>query len=502
MSQKENASVKPIVAMNQVRLGPGRCLQLAVSGMSYRLFRSLVTTAILALAAAFLVHMLGFGLLEQETQSKAQDETRYGRRLGQELSRFSQVDTELAMQAALESNDALFCQQYAAFASASADEFAASKSTAKRLMQSARYFEELATAPKAVIVGDATADELFDRLSSPAAMKQFEGHLRQFSLPAPLDDLTAFKRLLLEERPRYRALLERIRQGHGRAIEQLLAELKPLGHADVSTAILTEPTAKLVAPFQKTGFAVTVARLEELKETALRNREQKSIERLLSNASLLGAISRREGVELNKVNFDLIATAMTSASDASWLAGKMREVGAPAELSAARVERLFAGYRRDRLLSALVGDKPVERQAGLFGLSQRNQWLVILSFMVCMVGVANAMLMAVTERFTEIATMKCLGAMDRFVMMMFVFEALIQGAAGGLVGLLLGLLLAVFRASIEFGQLLPLAAGAAGTVGVAMLLSLVCTMLLAALSAVGPSYVAARLSPMEAMRVE
>jgi putative ABC transport system permease protein len=502
MSQKENVTVKPIVAMNQVRLGPGRCLQLAISGMSYRLFRSLVTTAILALAAAFLVHMLGFGLLEQETQSRAQEETRYGRRLGQELSRFSQVDTEQAMQGALEANDPAFCQQYAAFSGATAEEFAAAKATANRLAQAARYFDDLATAPKAVIVGDATAEELFDRLAAAEAMKQFEGHLRQFSLPAPLDDVGAFKRLLLEERPTYRALLERIRQGHGRAIDALLAELKPLGHAEVGAAILAEPTTKLVAPFQKAGFGATEARLAELKEAAMRNRDQKSIEQLLSNASLLGAVSRREGLELNKVNFDSLAQSLTSASDAAWFVGKLREVGAPAVLTAERVERLFTSYRRDRLLSALVGDKPMEREPGLFGLSQRNQWLVILSFMVCMVGVANAMLMAVTERFTEIATMKCLGAMDRFVMMMFVFEALIQGAVGGLVGLLLGLLLAVLRAFAEFGQLLPLAAGASGTVGVAMLLSLVCTMLLAALSAVGPSYVAARLSPMEAMRVE
>ena len=117
-------------------------------------------------------------------------------------------------------------------------------------------------------------------------------------------------------------------------------------------------------------------------------------------------------------------------------------------------------------------------------------------------GVANAMLMSVTERFTEIATMKCLGAMDRFVMQMFVLEALIQGAVGGLVGLVLGLLLSVLRALVEFGSLANLATGAAGAVGLAMLAALLCTMLLAALSAVGPSYVAARLSPMEAMRVE
>jgi len=112
------------------------------------------------------------------------------------------------------------------------------------------------------------------------------------------------------------------------------------------------------------------------------------------------------------------------------------------------------------------------------------------------------MLMSVTERFTEIATMKCLGAMDRFVMMMFVFEAAIQGVVGGVVGLLLGVVLALGRGLLEFGVLLGAAASSAGDIAVAAALSLVVGVVLATLAAVGPSWVAARLAPMEAMRVE
>ena len=109
---------------------------------------------------------------------------------------------------------------------------------------------------------------------------------------------------------------------------------------------------------------------------------------------------------------------------------------------------------------------------------------------------------ATWERFTEIATMKCLGALDGFVMTMFVFEALIQGALGGVVGVVLGVLLAVVRMLFEYGPIAGAASGAVGELSSAALLSLVIGVLLAAVAAVGPSFVAARLAPMEAMRVD
>ena len=50
------------------------------------------------------------------------------------------------------------------------------------------------------------------------------------------------------------------------------------------------------------------------------------------------------------------------------------------------------------------------------GASPKQRWIIILSLLVCVVGIVNAQLMAVTERFREIGTMKCLGALDRFIL--------------------------------------------------------------------------------------
>lgn len=58
----------------------------------------------------------------------------------------------------------------------------------------------------------------------------------------------------------------------------------------------------------------------------------------------------------------------------------------------------------------------------------RYLWSVLMGFLICSVGIINALLMSVTERFREIGTMKCLGALDEFIVRMFKRGA--KGVAG------------------------------------------------------------------------
>ena len=64
---------------------------------------------------------------------------------------------------------------------------------------------------------------------------------------------------------------------------------------------------------------------------------------------------------------------------------------------------LFVLFRRTDLILAfqhkLLSNPDLNRQI----------WLVIMALLVCTVGITNAMLMSVAERFREIGTMKCLG---------------------------------------------------------------------------------------------
>jgi hypothetical protein len=68
----------------------------------------------------------------------------------------------------------------------------------------------------------------------------------------------------------------------------------------------------------------------------------------------------------------------------------------------------------------------------------RMQWLVVLSLLVCAVGITNSMLMSVSERFREIGTMKCLGALNQFIVKIFMIEALMIGVIASAFGWVLG----------------------------------------------------------------
>jgi ABC-type antimicrobial peptide transport system permease subunit len=129
----------------------------------------------------------------------------------------------------------------------------------------------------------------------------------------------------------------------------------------------------------------------------------------------------------------------------------------------------------------------------------KQLWLITLSLLVCVVGIANAMLMAVTERFREIGTMKCLGALDSFIVKLFLLESTFQGIAGTSVGILIGLGLTLLLALLDYGQFVITHFPSAGILKAA-LIALVAGTVLSLIGAMLPAYRAAKMEPVEAMR--
>jgi putative ABC transport system permease protein len=135
------------------------------------------------------------------------------------------------------------------------------------------------------------------------------------------------------------------------------------------------------------------------------------------------------------------------------------------------------------------------------GSSPKMRWIIILSMMVCVVGIVNAQLMAVTERFREIGTMKCLGALDRFILRLFLLEAGMQGLAGAFAGALLGALFSLLNALIRFGDVAWTSLRWTDA-GESILFAVLVGFILSLIGVMYPAIVAARMQPVEAMRIE
>ena len=131
----------------------------------------------------------------------------------------------------------------------------------------------------------------------------------------------------------------------------------------------------------------------------------------------------------------------------------------------------------------------------------QSRWLVGLALLVAFVGILNAMLMSVTERFREIGTMKCLGALDGFIVKLFLIESLFQGVVGTILGAIAGLGLSLASLIGTYGRSVWIDfpwTQLAGAVALCIAIGVGLTVA----AAVYPAWQAARMQPIEAMRVE
>lgn len=121
-------------------------------------------------------------------------------------------------------------------------------------------------------------------------------------------------------------------------------------------------------------------------------------------------------------------------------------------------------------------------------------WIASISLLVGGIGVMNIMLVSVTERTQEIGLKKAIGARKGKILAQFLTEAAVLTSFGGLIGVAVGIALAEIIAKVSET---PVAISAPAAVG-AVLFSMVIGILFGML----PSYKAANLDPIEALRHE
>jgi putative ABC transport system permease protein len=180
---------------------------------------------------------------------------------------------------------------------------------------------------------------------------------------------------------------------------------------------------------------------------------------------------------------------------------------------AAELDTLFAG-------AATVKTWQQETQ-GLLDIQRIRQTafdLIALAIMaIAATGIANTVLMAAHERVREIGTLRAMGLTRRGVVGLFVFEGLVMGGLGGLLGALVGGgynhklsgdgidLTALIEGAgsggvydnIPMSAILYTESSLALAVGAALV-----GLLVAVLSSVYPALIASRLAPAEAVRAE
>lgn len=127
--------------------------------------------------------------------------------------------------------------------------------------------------------------------------------------------------------------------------------------------------------------------------------------------------------------------------------------------------------------------------------------LIVLSLLACLVGIVNSMLMSVTERIKEIGTLKCLGALDGFIVRSYFIESSVQGVAGTFLGCVIGLAVALSAAAMNYHGYIAANLPVASVLR-SLAISLTTGTLLSVVAAILPAYIAARKQPVEAMRVE
>jgi ABC-type antimicrobial peptide transport system permease subunit len=137
--------------------------------------------------------------------------------------------------------------------------------------------------------------------------------------------------------------------------------------------------------------------------------------------------------------------------------------------------------------------------ASLFvvNLNEYQLWVSTISIVVCIITIFNSMLISVAERYKEIGVMKCLGARNVLILKLFLFEALVIGTIGGLLGFIIAMIFTLPILIIQYGGALPFIAYMQ-----ILSISLLIAIIISVIASAYPAQHASKINPTDALRYE
>ena len=476
--------------------------RLCIRGVRHRLFRSVLTLAVVVLAVAFFMFLLSESMYQRAVGRGVTQEDAAARASQTLLTRLTARATdEVAtgrLAAAHEAGDEAALDEAAAVSGLSREEVDSLAAAAFRERTYADWVRDLPPRRRIPLFGKHFGREAFAYArENRAEILSYLDRWHDVRVPLSRETFESFLDEIPGHAERMSAFLDAWNAGVDAVRASAAAHGAPAGaNADFADWILAAPDAEAEAWRAETaarGFRFDAAALARMREQFGEKSEYDAVIAALNDAEVRKAWSAAFH-ESKQTSAEAKLAQLADPRARELLAGRF----APEVLDRAALRHEVSSTRE----GLKVKLAPVLRSVpAALGLTGRQIFLLAISFLVCMVGIANAMLMSITERYREIATMKCLGATDGYILSQFMLEAALQGFFGGVLGAVFGFVIATIRNALLYGGHLwtyfP-----AGDLALCFLFSLAAGVLLSALASIQPSWSASRMAPMEAMRVE
>ncbi len=490
----ENIGIK-----QQAVLGFSRVLALTVTGVKYRLFRSLITVVVVCVAIAFMMNIFGETVFKNAIMSETKERIAKKRIFAMLVSRISMPKDIKGVLGYVASN-----QEEGSFYLEAMGMGGIKSSDMKKYYKDSKYavkyfdfFKKLKGTNRRKLIRDKSGVEIFEYLSGKKELNKFVEELDKINNLKFPTRIVVFKSFL-KRWPHIKANTNRIRDGYISSIDKIKSKINGSSVEEALKGIDGEFGKFL----RSVGFIIDSNTVKVAAVQAMQFANINKLEKSISKSDIRKAIAFKLDILPTEVTKDELYQVISNRVSAKWFLSKLEENNIFLDkLDALQLVELYKVKKENEMLIKAERLSVASSEYKNAGVGNRTGWLIVISMLVCIVGIANVMLMSITERSHEIATLKCIGALDSYIFSTVITEAVILGTIGGIFGGILGFGISFLRMFFEFGELLFISFPIVDIL-LKILISVFMGTVLAVLASVYPSMRAAKLAPIEAMRVE